>query len=289
LRISKAFLGDGNALTYAQVADSSSFGSDIDVVLIETLSTGGEREIVLSDTTLYTKDTGVFYSPAQLFYYAKAKLSEKNSYKLKITSKKTGYEVSSQTNLIHSFSITKPQYISTIISFKRSSTSKNKFEWENAINGRRYQFRVYFNYKELDAKGDTTYKKLLWLFPEQVGKSIDGDYKLEAFYMNEDFFTLCETKIAYTDQASENAVIKRFASTIDMEVAVIGDEFNTYLEANGPSTGVLMEKPVYSNIENGYGLFSSKFEIRRAPLELGPETVLDLNAIEGLKFAKPSK
>jgi len=289
LRINKAFLGDGNALTYAQVADSSSFGNDIDVVLIETTVSGIENEIQLSDTILFAKDTGVFYSPAQSFYYVKAKFSENNTYKLKITNKMTGYEVSSQTNLIHNFNITKPLSGSTTISFKRSSTSKNKFIWQNAINGRRYQFKVYFNYKELGIKGDTTYKKVLWIFPEQVGESIDGDYKLEANYVNEDFFKVCESKIPYTDQAAEDAVVKRFASKINLEVAVVGDEFNTYLEANGPSTGVLMEKPVYSNITNGLGLFSSQFEIKRAPLDLGPETVLDLNAIEGLKFAKPSK
>jgi hypothetical protein len=289
LRINKAFLGDGNALTYAQVADSSSFGDNIDVVLIETPPSGSEKEIVFDTVTLYNKEVGDFYSPGQLFYYSKAKFSENNSYKLKITNKRTGYEVSSQTNLIHNFYITKPLSGSTSISFKRSSTSKNKFIWQNAINGRRYQLKVYFNYKELGIKGDTTYKKLLWLFPEQVGESIDGDYKIEATYVNEDFFKACESKIPYTDQAAEDAVIKRFASKINLEVAVIGDEFNTYLEANGPSTGILMEKPVYSNITNGLGLFSSKFEIRRAPLDLGPETVLDLNAIEGLKFAKPSK
>ncbi|MFZ4547084.1 MAG: DUF4249 family protein [Bacteroidales bacterium] len=290
LRINKAFLGDGNALTYAQVADSSSFGNDINVVLIEKPVSGAEKEIVFDKVTLYNKEAGDFYSPGQLFYYSKAKFSENNSYKLKITNKRTGYEVSSQTNLIHDFSITKPPMLGpTSISFKRSSTSKNKFIWQNAINGRRYQFKVYFNYKELGIKGDTTYKKVLWIFPEQVGESIDGDYKIEANYVNEDFFKVCETKIPYSDQAAEDAVIKRFASKINLEVAVIGDEFNTYLEANGPSTGILMEKPVYSNITNGLGLFSSKYEIKRAPLDLGPETVLDLNAIEGLKFAKPSK
>jgi hypothetical protein len=287
LRINKAFLGDGNALTYAQVADSSSFGTDIDVVLVETPVSGPEREIVFDTVTLHNKEAGDFYYPDQLFYFAKTKLSENNTYKLLITNKKTGYVVSSQTNLIHNFGITKPLSGSTSISFKRSNTSKNRFIWQNAINGKRYQFKVYFNYKELGIKGDTTYKKVLWLFPEQVSESIDGDFTLEAVYVNEDFFTVCETKIAYTDQATEDAVIKRFASTIDLEVAVVGDEFNTYLEANGPSTGVLMEKPTYSNISNGLGLFSSKYEIKRAPLNLGAETVLDLNAIEGLKFAKP--
>ncbi len=290
LRISKAFLGDGNALTYAQVADSSSFGSDITVVLNETPTSGPEKEIVFDTVTLFNKETGVFYSPGQLFYFSKAKLSESSSYKLKITNKKTGYEVSSQTNLIHNFSISKPLSGSTVISFKRSSTSKNKFTWQNAINGRRYQFKVYFNYKELDIKDDTTYKRVLWLFPEHIAESIDGDYKIDETYVNEDFFKIC-TKTYYTDKAKEDSIVARFASTIELEVAVIGDEFNTYLEANGPSTGVLIEKPVYSNITNGLGLFSSKYDKKRleGPLELGPETVLDLHAIDSLKFAKPTK
>ena len=135
-----------------------------------------------------------------------------------------------------------------------------------------------------------------WVFPEQVNEKTDGDFKIDVPYTNEDFFKMCESKIPYTDAAAESAVLKRFSSTCDLEVAVVGDEFNTYLDANGPSTGVLMEKPSYSNITNGIGLFSCKYQMHWHPevppltrmLKLSAETILDLATTTNLKFVKPN-
>ncbi len=289
LRINKAFLGNGNALTYAQVADSSSFGDDITVTLIETTPGGVKNEIIFDTITLFVKEQGAFYSPGQLYYASDAVLNENNTYDLNISSKKTAYEVSSQTNLIHNFNFTKPASGAKTLNFKRAYTQQFKFSWQNAVNGKRYQFRLYFNYKEINLAGDTTHRKIEWIFPEQITESTDGNGESDVAYVNEEFFKLCESKIPYSDAVAEEAVIQRFASDCDLEVTVIGDEFNTYLDANGPSTGLLMEKPSYSNIINGLGLFSSRYQITRVPnIPLSPETIFDLNQTTNLKFAKPN-
>jgi hypothetical protein len=287
LRINKAFLGAGNALTYAQVADSSSFGADITVILAEINSAGDKREILFDTVTLHNKVTGDFYSPDQLLYAAKAILDQSSTYELKVTNKKTAYEVSSKTNLIHNFNLTKPASGVKTLSFKRSITSAQKFTWNNAENGKRYQLKFIFNYKELNQSGDTTYKKADWLFPEETTENTDGSGESDVSYLNEDFFKFCESKIPYSDQASENNVIKRFASVCDLEVTAIGDEFNTYIEANGPTTGVLMERPNYSNITNGLGLLSCRFQIHRL-IVLSAESILDLSTTTNLKFVKPN-
>lgn len=287
LRINKAFLGEGNALTYAQVADSSSFGADITVKLTETTPGGIKKEILFDTVTLFNKQEGDFYSPGQLFYASKEKLNENNTYELKVVNKKTSYEVSSQTNLIHNFTITKPASGAKTLSMKRSITTSQKFTWKNAENGKRYQFKFIFNYKELGISGDTTYHKIEWIFPEKTTENTDGSGESEVSYLNEDFYKLCESKIPYTPQSTEDDVLKRFASNCDLEVTAIGDEFNTYIEANGPTTGVLMEKPNYSNITNGLGLLSCRYEIHRL-IALSAETVLDLSTTTNLKFVKPN-
>ena len=287
LRINKAFLGNGNSLTYATVPDSSSFGGDINVVITAVSPGGIRREIIFDTITLSGKESGDFYAPDQLFYYSKETLYESDTCILKITNKKTGLEVSSQTRLIHNFSFTKPALFIKTLSFKRSVTQPNKFIWSNAVNGKRYQFRFYFNYKELTTSGDTIYKKIDWVFPENITEKTDGSGESEVTYANEDFFKLCDNKIPYSDLAKENEIIKRFASIGDMEVTAIGDEFNTYLESNAPSTGVLIEKPSYSNITNGLGLLSCRLQIHRL-MPLSPETILDLSTTTNLKFAKPN-
>jgi len=287
LRINKAFLGEGNALAYSQVADSSSFGSDITVILTETTTGGIKKEILFDTVTLYNKQEGAFYSPGQLFYASNEKLNENYNYELKVVNKKTSYEVSSQTNLIHSFSITKPASGAKTLNMKRSLTTSQKFSWKNAQNGKRYQFKFIFNYKELGITGDTTYHTIEWIFPEKTTENTDGSGESEVGYLNEDFYKLCESKIPYSTQATEDEVFKRFASNCDLEVTAIGDEFNTYIEANGPTTGVLMEKPNYSNITNGLGLLSCRYEIHRL-IALSAETILDLSTTTNLKFVKPN-
>lgn len=288
LRINKAFLGSGNALTYASIADSSSFGADIKVMLISNT-----KDTTVFDTiTIYSKLPGDFYSPGQLFYSSNKVLNENNTYKLLIINKKTGNEVSSITNLIHNFHFIQPAlmippYTQSTLNFKRSTHSIQKFIWTNAINGKRYQLKLYFNYKEMIAPGDTNFVKVEWVFPEQVTDAITGDGNSTASYYNEEFYTLCENKIPYDDPVKEAAVIKRYAFTCEIWVTAVGDEFNTYLDANGPSTGLLIEKPDYSNITNGLGLFSSRYQIN-CILPIAADTKLDLSAISNLKFQKPN-
>jgi hypothetical protein len=288
LRINKAFLGEGNSLSYAQVADSSTFGADISVILIETTPGGITKEIIFDTVTLSNKQPGDFYSPNQLFYFSDEPLNQDNSYELKVVHKKTGYEVSAVTRLVHNFSITKPSAGAKTLSLKRSVTQPNKFEWDNAENGKRYQFRFYFNFKELNfGSNDTVYRKIEWLFPEVVSEKIDGTGESSVGYTNEQFYLLCENKIPYTDAAAEENVSVRYASICDLEITAIGDEFNAYLESNSPSTGVLIDKPVYNNITNGFGLFSCRYQIHRL-IPLAAETVLDLSTTTNLKFSKPN-
>jgi len=37
------------------------------------------------------------------------------------------------------------------------------------------------------------------------------------------------------------------------------DDLQTYINVNKPFSGIVQERPVFSNIENGVGLFSSRF------------------------------
>jgi len=55
---------------------------------------------------------------------------------------------------------------------------------------------------------------------------------------------------------------------LDFIVDVAGEEFNTYMEVNAPSTGIVQEKPEYTNVKNDkgedeIGIFSCRYyEIR---------------------------
>jgi len=306
LRINKAFLGTGNALEYSQIPDSSSFGGNIDVVLEETLNNGTVKKRVFDTITLSNKESGEFYSPTQLFYYYKDSphdsLNPSSSYELKIKDRKTGYTASSKTMLIHSGSIANYGFrfitpSGNTVDLKQAGS----FEWKNALFARRYQLRVFFRYKELNFKGDTTRKRIIWTFPE-VNSDFHTDENTDpsssqSNYGANDFLKFCESNIPYSDQSIEGDVKARYASTCDLELTAIGDEYCSYLDANGPTSGVLMEKPSYSNITNGIGFLSSRHVIHLEDIKtkankeipLSPATILFLSESSTLKFAKPAK
>ena len=60
-----------------------------------------------------------------------------------------------------------------------------------------------------------------------------------------------------------------------MDFQIVGGsmEMKYYIESTAPSEGSLMEKPVYSNITNGIGLFCAVARINVNELLLSPVTI----------------
>ena len=55
----------------------------------------------------------------------------------------------------------------------------------------------------------------------------------------------------------------RYADSLQFQINVAADDMTTYLNVNQPSNTVAQERPQYTNIENGLGLFSSRNSITR--------------------------
>jgi hypothetical protein len=256
LRITKAFLGNGNALVYAQNPDSSQYGTAINVELVDSKSS---NVIVFDTVTIHDKDTGVFFSPNQQMYMSTARLDSLSTYTLRISNKQTGHEVSSKTDLIHEFFIQTPKQTAKKIGFPRDIVTQQKLEWRTAANGKRYQPIIRFYYKETSNLTDTITRMVEWVFSSSTSEGITQGEEMWANYMNEDFYRLCEAQIPYTDAEREAAVKVRLPDHFDVIFTIVGIEFSTYLDLNGPTTGLLLEKPVYSNVTNGIGVFSSQY------------------------------
>ena len=55
-----------------------------------------------------------------------------------------------------------------------------------------------------------------------------------------------------------NNTPKQFLN-LDLVMTVGSDDLKTYINVNKPFSGIVQERPVFSNINNGVGLFSSRF------------------------------
>lgn len=293
IKINKAFIGEGNALQYALNEDSSSYGNNLEVLLREYRNETGLRTFSFDTTSIYNKEPGTFYAPKQVVYKSAFIIPETDNlqYRLEIRNKITGKVISAKTSLISGFNIESPRPGQRNINFAAEG-SVQRIKWTSAKNGKRYNVAIRFWFKEvIAATKDTIPRYIDWTFSSVKSNSIQGGEPLEIQYAPTTFFNMCKNLIPYKANSpiNESEVSARLANFVEVVFAVAADDLNTYMEVNEPSSGIVQDKPDYTNIENGIGLFSSRFiQTTSNPLvkmELHPASV-DRLIGENIKFVK---
>ncbi len=271
IKIGKAFLGEGNALAMAQNPDSSSYGNNLEV-WVEEWKNGSQSKVwYLDTTTIYNKEPGVFYNTKQVLYrFLADNLDENAEYKLFIKNKLTGKIVSSVTPLVHTFSIEKPSSIQTAVFH---ATNPVIVKWYSSLNGKRYQVVIRFNYweKNLD-NGDSTKRYVDWDLGSYKSGTTEGNEIMTTTYYGNSFFQYLRDKINSSSNVPVNVLRRLAVPNVEFIFSVAADDFNTYMEVNAPSTSIVQEKPEYTNISNGIGIFSSRFSIDRR-LAMSPYSI----------------
>jgi len=266
IKINKAFLGQGNAPSYAQIKDSSQYVNALTVKL-KRVSDGIEYTL-LPDNTI-PKDPGVFYAPDQanaIYSFdseAAHALNTASDYKLTVTNSNTGQRVSSQTSLISSIG----SFISPVASTAASPVFSfiNGFDnyrfyikWNSAIKAKVYQLVVRFNYIDSTISGTSAGNDTLhldWVFPAQTTQSISGAESMQVDFLGLDYIRFIGNQL----NNSNKVVIARRALKTDLKLTAGSEDLNTYIQVNAPSTGIVQERPNFTNISNGLGIFSARY------------------------------
>lgn len=253
IKITKAFLGPGDALSIAKNPDSSNYPYKVNASLTARKNSIDQPPIYLDTITIHNKQAGdsVFYYPDQLMYYTTAAIDGDAAYTLKIED--ADHSISAQTKVIKNFTITKPV---NRISF---TSNVGEIEWYSAENGKRYEVELIFNYKEL-APGytDTLDLQMYWFLSIEVSKDTEGGEKMQSTYAGPGFYTRVQAEIPVIDN------VKRWAGPVDVVISAASQEFHTYIEANGASGNLLQEVPIYTNVENGIGIFASRHTVDKS-------------------------
>ncbi len=281
LKINKAFLGDGNVMEMAKIEDSSSYVNGLTATIEEWENGNLIKSYSLDTITVKNKEDGIFYNPYQIIYYAPYEPSTSRSYHLKVqVDNKT---VTAHTDLVNNFSISRPTEGQKTIKFIKGDDSQIK--WNSAKNGKRYEILIRFNYKEvLFDSPDTVYTYVDW--NQGTEKSVDdeGGEEMEVAYSSDGFYTLIENEVPYTDAAMETNVKERYSNGVDFIISVAAVDLNTYMEVNEPTNSIVQERPEYTNISNGTGIFSSRFRNVRTK-RLDPVSVATIKTdLPQLKF-----
>jgi hypothetical protein len=261
VKITKAFLGDVSAYELAQDPSLSSYGDDLSVKVEEITNGNVGRSFILQKTIITDKDTGVFYAPNQEVYKFKPVplLNEQSIYKITVTNIVTQKVTTATTSLVKSFSIQKPAYnqANPILGMTNQSGDYVTYDaqWRSAINGRVYEPFFRFHFKEANKTTfDTIDKYIDWKFGSVNSTRLDGSEDMVVSYNSEGFYKNIQAKVPI------DANVDRIIGKVDFILTVGGDDLSIYIDLNKPSSSIIQERPSYTNVSNGIGIFSSRFE-----------------------------
>jgi len=270
VKITKAFQTDGNVyLAAGDQANSQYDPSEIEMWMEEYAINGGYMKSIPMDTVLITvKDSGAFYYPNQLVYATPegVSLNQNREYKFKAKLKSSGNQIEAQTELVEDFTIDKPIYLVKYANFSGNYSHTVQFYSPN--RGKLYQLVIRFYYTEIPLVGSKTAHYVDWKLSQIRSKTTKGGEKMVYEFLGETFYNNLAANI---DPAEDG--LKRWSDSVDYIISVADENFTIYMDVNTPSTSIVQDKPAYSNIANGYGIFASRYQKYRPFLGLTPTSL----------------
>ena len=292
IRIQICFLGEGNAYDYAHIMDSSCYAEDeLEVKIVEwfaeerngtmqkTSQTG--REFEFAYTMLDNKPEGTFFAPQQPIYYCRTKdkfLADIDRiYELRILNRKTGVSVTSETFIIGSgIEITKPDYR---FQFNQGNPNNRtaivKWKVDDEKIARVFQPVVRFFYLE----GTEGNMEVKYVDVEgSVQRNTNNSNYMQGTFTRTNFGAQLKEKIG--PKANED-IIRTILDSVQIYIYAGDETLSNYMSVSTPPNTIVQERPTFSNINGGLGIFAS----RRTKIKDTKDTPPDINS-EYKKFLK---
>lgn len=253
LKINKAFLGEGDALNFAAEPDSTQLPYELDVQLVGKKANSVQQTITCTKK-LFPKDPGIFGNGSQYLYVTpKVKLDSSLNYVLEVRRKADAKLIcSADARTIGKFStVLTPR---NAIFYRDNAYYPTGLGWYSALNAYRYDLDILFTYTETNlSTGDSVVKTVK--IPLVQGREASGTAGTEMYcsYSGQLFYTTIKILVPIN-----SGVKRRVHKQLKYYFSLAGYDLNQYIALNGPITTLSDIKPVYSNIENGHGLFSSR-------------------------------
>ncbi len=274
VRLSKAFLGEGDVFMMAQQPDSLYY-NDIQNIFLEEFDENGNPTLrtfqLIPDFTSRTKPEGIFDSDNYRLYRTDFSgvgadtldLNEDYQYQLVVNRGENRPYITAKTELVKDFDINKPRNNQNI-SFS-GPTNEQAIEWESAVNGSLYETRLYFHYTEVRVTdfsspvdlSDSTQKVFEFRMPDKTAATLTGSQDMSTSRTGQAFLT------AFLKELTIDPNIVRIPRKFDVEILVASEEFTTFINVNKPPTGIVRERPDFTNVkigdDDGVGIFTSRY------------------------------
>lgn len=251
VRIQKAFLGDGNALTMAQVTDSIYYPDILDVQLHRIKNGASLSKFPLTRFVGPPKEDGEFPTTPNILYRSNGETIFLDSeYRIIVTNTQTGHIFQAQTPLVGTIQVLRPTISEKI---KWANTNPVLVEYVPTVNGKVYNLTIRFYYgEEIIGTGVVVQKYIDWVFPNDIVTNPQNVSSIRKDIAGENFYKFVDQKLP----ALPN--VYRYAGKMDF-IFTAGEEFlANYISINQATTSILTTTPYYSNVDGGTGIFSSR-------------------------------
>lgn len=268
IRIERAYLSETDAEIVAGVSDSIYY-DDLDVTLIEFDEEGNEVQTLTLDKINgtdegFVKEPGLFANePNTLYKLSNYNLRTDYSYQLVARNISSGNMVTATTPIVDT---------NVVFVSNQSLNSKQPIDWTNTIGDFRIRFGaprdaiifdmdMTFDYTERPSNPSDT---STILSSHTIGWSIFGNQRVESADGTNNFAFEFPRLQFYDNVSAQLAAVPaqglRFAESNSFFLTMGAEELQKYIDASlnfGIATS--QEKPRYTNIEGGFGIFSSRF------------------------------
>ena len=296
LKINKAFLGEGDAFQMALVADSSEYrGEAIQSAVVERVNAAGAvvETYTLRDTLVSNREPGTFYAPEQKLYYFRTPFAQElppgtngtpmylwqdDTYRLSLVV--NGRAITATAPITNDYPIdavdfnTEPNQSSNRVRLRNdqgTSYVNYEFNWKSRADCKRYEVSYRFRYDEV-VGGDTIPKSITRRIGTKVSSFQNEDMAI--LLSGESFFSAINSQIK-SEPGWQNAT-RRIFRGLDFLTTVANDDYHIYLTLSEPVTGIVNERPVYSNIDGAYGGGGSRYTKAVIGKRLSTQTLEEL-------------
>lgn len=287
IRINKTFLGEGDAIEMAKVADSINYPAGEITVTLNRFVNGAQvnasyqNQTVVFGEKLIETAAGTF-SSKQRVYYTNEKLYTSGEYHLTIKNNRTNEVFKAKANAIDSVRIAglpspfDPKYYPFPTQISNDSVAINidysipnkKYSiiykaTEPGLQARVYQLSMRFHYYDSLNAAPNNYSYVEYSFlnkynPNDLQKVPGlGDCFVSEFFGNDLTSSL---GYAFSRVNTPSNFIRRRIYMIQYIITTSTSEYSDYLQYANPSLNVAQEKPLYTNFEGkkAYGIFTFK-------------------------------
>ncbi len=258
-KINRTFLGEGNALDMAKVADSSLVTFTQRPIIQEILNKKVTRTFDLYDTIISGKPEGTFASGSAKYYaFTEKALNYDATYQLVFGI--NGQTITAVTPLVRQLVQKKPSVTANSLDPVSTNVSNEPVSYNtismNIIPGaraKRIDSKVTFSYNEEYLDGSPSKIITIEVANTVLKNQVAGQSDEIAFtYDPKNIMDQIIAQVPGNDNIKQREIL-----TFGLNYVSSAEDLSTYIDVNNPTSAVLQERPEYTNINNGIGIFSS--------------------------------